>query len=146
MWFSGFDPGKTGGWATLDQSFELINYGKFDYTDDGLLMLPNRFSYAAVDVETHIFVEKVHAMPKQGVVSMFTFGYVFGQLVGGLTERNHYIHFIRPQQWRKLVIPGSKGKQPAIDYVQDHYGIKVSSGIADAICIATAGIMLYNKS
>jgi crossover junction endodeoxyribonuclease RuvC len=52
-----------------------------------------------------VAVESVHAMPGQGVTSMFTFGQGFGVILGicchaGYTELNHRLVLVTPQKWK----------------------------------------------
>jgi hypothetical protein len=47
------------------------------------------------------WVEKVHAMPGQGVTSMFNFGVSFGVAKGVILALGVPLHFTRPNQWKK---------------------------------------------
>jgi len=56
------------------------------------------------------FVEDVHAMPGQGVVSMFRFGEAKGILVGILSALLCRCVLVGPRQWKnKLGLTGDKG-------------------------------------
>lgn len=46
------------------------------------------------------FVEKVHAMPKQGVSSVFTFGLGYGVLLGVLSALEVPIVLVTPRTWK----------------------------------------------
>lgn len=91
-------------------------------------------------------IEKVGAMPGQGVTSMFSFGKVYGMLQGLLAGYHIPIHLVTPQSWKKVVLAGtSKDKDAAIAYCRRVYpqiDLKASprcrkahDGIADAICL-----------
>ncbi|MFQ6105415.1 MAG: hypothetical protein ACE5OP_14165 [Candidatus Glassbacteria bacterium] len=57
-----------------------------------------------------IFMEQVHAMPKQGVVSMFSFGQGFGIWLGILACHRVPYELVAPQRWKREMladIPGS---------------------------------------
>ena len=89
-------------------------------------------------------IESVHAMPKQGVTSMFSFGEGYGRCLGvldamfcGMYEK------VPPQTWKKIL--KTTDKQGAIDYVKERFpGCSLIApkcrtphdGMADAICIA----------
>lgn len=48
-------------------------------------------------------IENVHAMPHQGVSSMFTFGRNFGLVEGLGTANFGELVYVRPNQWQKLI-------------------------------------------
>ena len=58
---------------------------------------------------THAVVEKVGAMPNQGVSSMFTFGRAAGLIEGALAALNVPVTYVTPQAWMKATQCG-KGK------------------------------------
>jgi Holliday junction resolvasome RuvABC endonuclease subunit len=89
-------------------------------------------TYAARDMRTVAFLNRF-----QGVVYAWCM--------------NHNCRFetIRPTAWRKLLgfqqgkqIKRPQLKQQAIEYVSEHYQIKVTDDEADAICIADAACKL----
>lgn len=93
MIFIGIDPGQTGAIAILGNGFEEV----FDFEDgDGLLHL--RIS---VTENPKAVIEKVSAMPKQGVASSFKFGQNFGQWIGRLEALGIPFDYITPQKWKK---------------------------------------------
>jgi crossover junction endodeoxyribonuclease RuvC len=91
-------------------------------------------------------LEQVHAMPKQGVTSMFNFGLGYGMLIGVLRTLHIPTHYIPPTVWKKSILPGTKrDKEAAIAYCKKRYP-SVSlmlprhrtphDGMADALCLA----------
>lgn len=59
-------------------------------------------------------IESVHAMPGQGVTSMFTFGRGYGFLLGVLMSHSFKIVTVTPQRWQKeLGLGKSEGDKPA---------------------------------
>jgi len=58
---------------------------------------------------THAVVEKVGAMPNQGVTSMFAFGRAAGIIEGALAALNVPVTYVTPQAWMKATQCG-KGK------------------------------------
>lgn len=49
----------------------------------------------------HAYVELVHAMPGQGVASMYAFGHACGAVEGVLAALHIPITLVRPQGWKK---------------------------------------------
>jgi crossover junction endodeoxyribonuclease RuvC len=99
--------------------------------------------------DCYAFIENVHAMPGQGVTSMFSFGFSTGALHGILSYCNIPIYTVSPQKWKRTILKGlGTDKAAAIQYCQREYplvsliptGCRVpSDGIADALCIAEYG-------
>lgn len=55
------------------------------------------------------WVERVSAMPGQGVASMFKFGYVAGGLHGLLAANRVPVNFVMPAMWKRaLSVPAAK--------------------------------------
>ena len=49
----------------------------------------------------HVYIEAVHAMPKQGVTSMFNFGHSCGVIMGVLGVYDYPHTLVTPQKWKK---------------------------------------------
>lgn len=99
MNFIGIDPGAKGGIAVIrdDGSIELAPFSKENY----LRIVSHHQCSVAV-------VEKVHAMPSQGVTSMFSFGENFGWIQGLLYAYSIPCMLVPPQTWKKyfgLIFP-----------------------------------------
>jgi crossover junction endodeoxyribonuclease RuvC len=105
-------------------------------------------------------IEKVHAMPGQGVTSMFTFGYAAGVAAGVCGGAGIPIaSLIRPQHWKRIArVPAGSDKDAtrlmALDMFPDHkslFKLKKHHGRADAMLIAyaylcvNAGVALKTK-
>lgn len=57
----------------------------------------------------HAFVERVGAMPGQGVTSMFSFGRSFGVVLGVLAAFRVPVTLVQPQRWKAaLSVPAAK--------------------------------------
>lgn len=96
-----------------------------------------------------VFIEDVHAMPKQGVSSTFKFGRDLGQIEGLCAGIELPFRHVTPQAWKKLVLAGmdwkgnkaaslqfAKSAWPSVEWPKN----KVAAiGIADALCIAEYG-------
>ena len=97
----GIDPGKSGGIASWDNSHS--GYGD-SFTVDK--MPATEMDIASVFAEfcltdCHAYIEKVHAMPGQGVTSMFTFGQGYGFLRGCLVAHGIPFEEVTPRTWQK---------------------------------------------
>jgi crossover junction endodeoxyribonuclease RuvC len=50
-----------------------------------------------------VVVEQVHAMPRQGVSSTFSFGKACGMIEGVVAARGLPIAWVTPQRWKKAM-------------------------------------------
>jgi crossover junction endodeoxyribonuclease RuvC len=105
-----------------------------------------------------VFLEAVHSMPGQGVVSTGSLMRGFGSIEGILDTLDLPWSAVPPQTWKKVVLVGTKkDKAAAIAHVRRNYDRLDSSimyatlqsrtyhdGIADALCIADYGRRIYN--
>ncbi len=97
---------------------------------------------------THAIVEKVGAMPNQGVTSMFAFGRAAGLIEGALAALSVPITFVTPQAWMKATQCG-KGKDAirhrCMELHPEHQQLFArvkDSGRSDATMIAYYGTKL----
>jgi crossover junction endodeoxyribonuclease RuvC len=98
-------------------------------------------------------IEKVGAMPGQGVSSTFTFGNGYGQLQGLLTGLGIPFELVTPQAWKKLILAGTdKDKDAAIAYCRRAFpDISLvmprcripHDGVADALCLMQYGLRQF---
>ena len=94
--------------------------------------------------EIRVVIEKVSAMPKQGVTSMFNFGQSFGILKGICSAMQLPMYFVRPAKWKKYfnLINSEKdaSRTKAIE-IFPHFSAQLSrkkdSNKADAILISS---------
>ena len=60
--------------------------------------------FASANLETpHVIIERVHAMPGQGVTSMFSMGDGYGVLRGVVATLGYPVTFVEPRQWKKAM-------------------------------------------
>lgn len=88
-------------------------------------------------------LEKVHSMPKQGVVSTFNFGESFGFIKGILEYNDFNYELIEPRVWRKAT--NTHSKKDSIEFVKkkfENVELKPTKksrvdnhNMADAVCI-----------
>jgi|TARA_Y200000002_G_scaffold133708_1_gene110198 crossover junction endodeoxyribonuclease RuvC len=94
--------------------------------------------------DIRVVIEKVSAMPGQGVTSMFNFGQSFGILKGITSAMQLPVYFVRPAKWKKYfnLINSEKdaSRTRAIEifpYFSSQLSKKKDSNKADAILIAS---------
>lgn len=100
-------------------------------------------------------IEKVGAMPGQGVSSTFKFGKGFGALLGICAALQVPVELVTPQRWKRLILAGTKkDKSAAIDYCRRVFPDieliqpgcrKFHDGMADALCLMTFGIREFQQ-
>ena len=139
MYYLGIDPGRNGGYAILkDNNIEV--YSLFEKQS----FLNVCYCLSKKKEKTICCLEKVHAMPKQGTTSMFTFGVNFGWLKGVLDAYEIPYQEIPPQTWKKeFGLNSSKEKSievckqlfPSANLVP-HNCRTAHDGIAEALLMA----------
>lgn len=109
MIYIGIDPGKDGALAFIEPDPVGISVYPFD---EGI--------YAELLQSAGVFscrccLERVGAMPGQGVTSMFKFGENFGFIQGILTAYSIPYELVTPQKWKKeFQITGDKNSSIAV--------------------------------
>ena len=101
--FFGIDPGKRGAIAGVNGAGEIVALARFSEAEtDGRIALIIGDTLAAFP-ERRICatIEKVGAMPGQGVTSMFSFGRAYGEAIGALILCRARLQYVRPQAWQK---------------------------------------------
>lgn len=95
MIYIGIDPGKSGAMAVITPETEVVSpFDKDGYKNalDGLKGFTGNCKCC---------LERVGAMPKQGVNSMFHFGENYGFIQGLLTAYSIPYELVTPQKWKK---------------------------------------------
>ncbi len=99
----GIDPGKSGAIAILADDHTLIDC--IDMPDATGAALGAHLRQLVTDWQpleiTAAWVEQVHAMPKQGVSSTFTFGMGYGAIRGALGALGIPVHHVTPTHWKR---------------------------------------------
>lgn len=153
----GIDPGVSGAYAALNPTtnelqwvldlptFKQKGKDRLDASE-----LNSRISIYSNDIQFAV-VEDVHAMPGQGVVSMFTFGEAKGMAIGVVAANNIPIYFINPSVW-KLAMGLSARKEDSIKRYDKLFpndaligNAKSKSNRAEAALIAYFGKRFYQK-
>ena len=132
----GIDPGKSGGLAwCVDGFMQCWPMPKTEHDIAKLIQDFSRFD------DTFCFIEKVHAMPGQGVTSMFTFGRGYGFLRGCLVSYKIPFDEVTPSTWQKALGCMSKGDKniPKAKAQQLFPDLNITLKTADAVLIAEWG-------
>lgn len=137
MIFCGIDPGRGGAIAVIreDGSVETSVFDEAEY----------RSVLQALNGSSLVIVEDVHAMPKQGVTSMFNFGFNKGWIVGLLYAYGIPTQLVSPQKWKRA-FGLDNDKQKSIECAMRLYPNanlyatprckKMHDGIAEALLMA----------
>jgi crossover junction endodeoxyribonuclease RuvC len=154
----GIDPGFSGGLAALTPDGEVVltaaapvTKGKGSKTelDVPALVALVRGLGAGHEVRLAV-VERVGPMPGQGLVSTFTFGRRFAEVLGALKALGLPLELPLPQAWKRVVLAGTdRGKAaavadvgrrfPAANLLATPRSKKPSDGIAEAVSLAEFG-------
>lgn len=136
QFFIGIDPGQSGGAALLDAEGQVVDVIKFKgMTDHDIASALNEWGeYEQVKA----MLEKVSAMPKQGVSSTFKFGDSYGFLRGSLVALGIPFDLVIPNRWQKALECQTKGdKNISKSRAQRQWPRqKITHAIADALLIA----------
>jgi crossover junction endodeoxyribonuclease RuvC len=136
--FIGVDPGKSGALAVIhpDGTVEITPFDAVQYSK----RLSELRYHDAV-----CCVEKVGAMPGQGVVSMFNFGHNFGFIEGVLQANEIPYQLVPPQTWKKeFSLSSDKAKSievcqklfPHANLLATSRSRKPNDGMAEALLLA----------
>lgn len=141
----GIDPGLSGGIAIVENRNVLATY-KMPIVKcgtkreiDSQTLKDILETWRTLPNGTSIVIEKVHAMPKQGVKSVFTFGRGFGIVEGLCVGVGIPYEFVIPQVWQSILngIDKTLKKKRSIVYCKGRYpSLEITDGESDAICIA----------
>lgn len=152
MTILGIDPGASGGIAFFSMQRGLLSIfdmptvevkrGGKNKREVSAAMLNAIIGARDIDVA---FVEKVGAMPGQGVSSMFQFGRSVGMIEGVLAALEIPTNYVTPQSWQKAV--GARGGKDAsraraaelFPAYAANFSRKKDDGRADAALIAWYG-------
>lgn len=151
----GIDPGASGALAFFD-----MEQGKLTIVDMPVIEIerggkakreisPHFVAAAIRDFKPNVaWIEKVGAMPGQGVSSMFQFGRGVGMIEGVLAGLSVPVNYVTPQAWQKAIgLRGGKdgARLRAVELFPAYasqFARKKDDGRADAALIAWYGATL----
>lgn len=117
MVYIGIDPGAKGSMCVIGNG--KVVFKDFDLKDYSSTLKALCSPY---DTELMVAVEKVHAMPGQGVSSSFSFGQRLGELEGILTALQVPYELVAPKDWQKACgIPAKSDKKGIASVMQKLY-------------------------
>lgn len=155
----GIDPGISGAFAIFDTTYE-DEIQIWDMPTVSILRNgKNKNEVSAALVATIIagknidcaYLERVNAMPGQGVSSVFSFGRSVGILEGVIAAYEIPITIVTPQAWQKaMAVRGGKdgSRERAMELFpksSDSFKLKKNDGRADATLIAMYGLQQQRK-
>ncbi len=141
MLILGIDPGKSGGLAWLSTGAAAAA-SKMPATERDL------WGSIAASARHFAYIEKVGAMPGQGVTSMFSFGQNYGMLRAFLIAAAIPFETVTPAVWqREFKLPTVKNAGSKVAKKNAHKAraqelfptLKITHAIADALLIAEWG-------
>ncbi len=137
----GIDPGASGAAALITADGQALVQ---DYPGDPSLAADLVRQWRADHQIQLAALESVHAMPKQGVSSMFKLGANFGAWLGLLAALGVPHVLVRPQEWQRGILtkgdgPDTKAQSLAAarrQWPDMELGLKRHHGRADALHLA----------
>ncbi len=149
MIYTGIDCGKSGAIVSVDASGRVLELNPFAQAETAgriaLIVADHVAALCSVHGATPdtiaAAIEVVHAMPKQGVVSTFTFGRAYGEALGGAIVSGVRVAHVTPQQWqRDLSIPrrseATGHKRVLREIAEATFGRRFTLATADAALLA----------
>lgn len=97
MIYIGIDPGKDGAMTVIQARAKIEYIDIYPYNEDDYIKVLHQYNPERV----RCVLEKVNAMPGQGVTSMFNFGQNFGFIQGVLKAYSIPYELVPPQKWKK---------------------------------------------
>jgi len=133
----GIDPGATGAIACVQPTEEVWD---MPATPHDLAALMRTFDPNA----TRVYVEDVHSMPRQGVVSTFKFGRGYGEILGVLAALGFPFVLVAPHRWKRAMGVDTGQKDAARRKAQQLFPTVAltrvkDQGRADALLLAEYG-------
>ncbi len=109
MIFLGLDPGLIGAFAAIDTDGQVIAVHDLPIIRDGKLAFVDGPALVGHMIEARqgrparILVERVSAMPSQGVASSFNFGVGFGSLLAACRFLAMPLELVTPTVWKRAL-------------------------------------------
>tara|TARA_Y100001963_G_scaffold151407_1_gene234182 strand:- start:28 stop:570 length:543 start_codon:yes stop_codon:yes gene_type:complete len=153
--FIGIDPGKNGGAAIINEAINGEPVITFRCPKTPREMALSLMSTIPVDVsydDVLVLIEHVHAMPKNGVVSMFSFGQNLGHWEGILGAFELDVEYAGPRTWMshydcKPNMDKKDRKRYLRSLAEELFpNIKMTFNISDALLIANYNKEIYYKN
>lgn len=146
----GVDPGKTGAIAIITDTGRLVDIEDMPDVTGAALGAAIRTllnDLAPLEIAA-AWVEEVHAMPRQGVSSTFTFGAGYGAILGALGALGVPVHHVTPAKWKRtqrVTADKSSSRQRACELWPEHAAMfrrVKDSDRAEAALVARHGLFV----
>ena len=131
----GIDVGKSGGTAIIDG--DEIRLYPYSTVEDFVEMIQRE----AVG-SCKIAVENVHASPRMGVSSAFTFGQNFGEIKGALRGMGRKFMLIEPLRWQSALGCRSGGDKGLLREKAKEVAMRISFTLPDRFTLKTCDALL----
>jgi len=141
--FIGIDVGKLGGISLIsykdgEETSTCMKFSKQLEEVDSIFKIA-KDTFKQEDIVC--MIEHVHAFPKQGVVSMFSFGQNLGQWEGMLVGNGIEYSYVNPREWMseyvELGMAKKERKRKLLVKAKEIFpNIKVTFNVSDALLIA----------
>jgi len=148
----GIDPGKEGAWAS-----SYRGHVKYSPLPSILALVDGLATFTTEVTKAHVFLEKAQARPGQGVVSMFTYGQGYGEIIGVLLALKIPHTLVPPGTWTRTMHAGTKANNSKMRSAEAVMRIfpelasdleketkKVRLGVNDALLIMEYGRRVLN--
>lgn len=148
MIYVGVDPGKAGGYAVIDDAKVVYatSARAFPWDDFFFMSEMRGIKNLANGMKIIAAVEKVGAMPHQGVSSMFSFGQSYGFIQGVLTALGIPYQLVPPRKWKAEFgllntskedsVRVAKRLFPGVNLLPSERCRKDSDGMSDSLLMA----------
>lgn len=150
--FIGIDPGLSGAiavitpeaYTTHDIPVLIVKKGKsekrkYNVAEIARMLRTIMLSASATGRAIDVWLEDVHAMPGQGVTSMFSMGRGLGMYEGVITTLGLRLNYISPVTWKKKVMAGQGKEKDAAAY-------KAQQLFPDAVLTTPRGRLLDGRA
>ena len=143
--YTGVDPGSNGAIATITSAGEILEISRFSEAEThgmiALIVADHLAAMVKVNPDLSAAIERVGAMPRQGVASTFTFGRVYGEAFGGLLCSGIKVESVTPAAWqRELGLPKrvdpTSHKRALKQLAEARWGRRFTLAECDAVWIA----------
>jgi len=157
MIIMGLDPGSSGGISIVETKKnklpKIVFFLKMPIISMyGKKIIDTKKLFASIklfEIDVSI-IEKVHAMPRQGVTSSFQFGRSFGAIEALAYLLAKRVDYVAPVVWKKYLGIGAS-KQDSLDMARLKFGNneiwekKTNDGIAEASLLALYWISKFQN-
>jgi len=148
MLFLGVDPGKSGAIAAIDEAGRFVGCVKLKETEQDIWTWVLKTCGVGNGSAGHFAaLERVSAMPRQGVASTFKFGQSYGFCRGMLTANRISFEEVSPVKWMTVMRCRTGGDKNITKAAAQRMfpAVKITHANADALLLAEYARRLWNE-